>query len=173
MSLMVDFLVAGRDSPRDYSVRWCSHFQARRLLRVIITCFMSQQDGQCTYNVTLRRVRESLLPWKSNKYYMLVCWCMRARACVRACGYRGAWTCACAYVHVVLLIQHATRMCHIVTSFVALRSALCFSTWSHSRCDFRKKKLLNIKRVFWFAAIALNLKSDRHGYGEVCFCKAF
>ena len=27
-----------------------------------------KQEGQYTYNVTLRRVRESLLPWKSNKY---------------------------------------------------------------------------------------------------------
>jgi hypothetical protein len=55
-----------------------------------------KQKGQCMYNVTLRRVRESLLPWKSNNYYLLVCVC----------------------VHVALLIQHATRMRHLVTSFV-------------------------------------------------------
>ena len=30
-----------------------------------------------------RRVCESLLPWKSNKYYLLVCVCMGARKCVR------------------------------------------------------------------------------------------
>jgi len=28
-------------------------------------------DGQCTYNVRMRRVRKTFLPWKSNKYYVL------------------------------------------------------------------------------------------------------
>ena len=42
---------------------------------------------------------------------------------VRAFRYPGAWACACAYVHIALLIQHATRTRHIVTSFVAPRSA--------------------------------------------------
>ena len=27
-------------------------------------------DRQYTYNITLRRVRELFLPWKSNKYYI-------------------------------------------------------------------------------------------------------
>ena len=55
------------------------------------------------YNVTLRHVRESLLPWKSNKYYIFVCAC----ACKSVCR------------HVALLIQYANRMHHIVMSFVA------------------------------------------------------
>jgi hypothetical protein len=38
---------------------------------------------RATMYVTVRRVRESLLPWKSNKYYLLVC------VCVRACRYLG------------------------------------------------------------------------------------
>jgi hypothetical protein len=29
------------------------------------------QGRQCTYNVTVRRVRWLLLPWKSNKYYIV------------------------------------------------------------------------------------------------------
>jgi hypothetical protein len=89
-------------------------------------------------NVLLRRVRLSLLPSKSNKYYLMVCVCMRTRVCVRACGYPGAWACACAYVHVALLIQHATLMRHIVTSFVAPPAPPYFSTLSHKWCDFRK-----------------------------------
>ena len=40
---------------------------------------------------------------------------------------------------VALLIQHATRMCHIVTSFVAPLAPPYFSTLSHKRHDFRKK----------------------------------
>jgi hypothetical protein len=39
-----------------------------------------EQGRQITLNVTVRRVRESLLPWKRNKYYIFVC------ACVRACS---------------------------------------------------------------------------------------
>jgi hypothetical protein len=72
---------------------------------------MGKQDRKYTYSVTLRCFRESFLPWKSSKYC----------ACVRACVYVGtrAWTCTSAYVHVVLLIQHAMRMLHIVTSSVA------------------------------------------------------
>jgi hypothetical protein len=34
------------------------------------------------YNVTLRRIGELLLQWKGSKYYLLVCVCMRVRACV-------------------------------------------------------------------------------------------
>ena len=75
----------------------------------------------------MRNVRESLLPSKSKKYYIFVC----VRACARARG--------CTCVHVALFIQHATRMRHIVTSFVAPQSPLHFSTLSHKRCDFRKK----------------------------------
>ena len=40
----------------------------------------NQQDRQCTYNVTLRRVSELLLPWKSFKCYIFFCVCARARA---------------------------------------------------------------------------------------------
>jgi hypothetical protein len=43
---------------------------------------ITHQDRQCTYNVTLKRVRESPLPWKSNKY----CICVRVRKCVRVSG---------------------------------------------------------------------------------------
>ena len=58
----------------------------------------------------MKTVRESLLPWKSNKYHIFVG--ARARPCV--CP--SAWACASVCVHVALLTQHATRMRHIVTS---------------------------------------------------------
>jgi hypothetical protein len=47
--------------------------------------------------------------------------------------------CACACVHAALLIQHATRMRHIATTFVAPLVPQYFSTLSHKRHDFRKK----------------------------------
>jgi len=39
-----------------------------------VACFsldirQDNNSGNVTYNVTLRRVREPLLQWKSNKYY--------------------------------------------------------------------------------------------------------
>jgi hypothetical protein len=40
---------------------------------------------------------------------------------VRTRGYSVGWAYARAYVHVALIIQHATRMGHIVRSFVAPR----------------------------------------------------
>jgi len=42
-------------------------------------------------------------------------------------------------------------MRHIVLSSVACPAMQYFSTLSHNRPDFRKKKLLNIKCVFWFS----------------------
>ena len=107
-----------------------------------------QQEAQCKYDVTLRRGRELLLPWKSNKYYLLACVCTRVRACI---GYTGAWACARVYVHAALLIQHARRMYHIVTSFVAPRSPSCFSTLSHKRCNFQKNVVEQKMRVLIFS----------------------
>ena len=57
-------------------------------------------------------------------------------ACVRPCGHRSAWACACIYVRIALIIQHATRMRHIVTSLVAPRSPPNFSTLSQKWCGF-------------------------------------
>ena len=45
----------------------------------------------------------------------------------------------CTRVRIVLLIQHATRMRHIMTSFVAPLAPTYFSTLSHKRRDFGKK----------------------------------
>jgi hypothetical protein len=72
-----------------------------------------QQYRQCTCNETSRRFRESLLPWKSKKYYIFMC--VSARL----------------LVHVALLTQHATRTRHIVTYFVAPLAPPNFSTLSH------------------------------------------
>jgi hypothetical protein len=54
-------------------------------------------------------------------------------------------------VHVTLLIQHATRMRHIVTSFVALLAAPHSSTLSHKRRDIQKKVVESKMRVLIFS----------------------
>ena len=101
-----------------------------------------QQYSQCTYNVTLRRFRESLLSRNSNTYHIFVC------ACVRACFCPSAWACTSACVRVVLLIQHVTGLRQIVTSFVVPLASPNFSTLSHKRHDIWKKNLSSIKYVF-------------------------
>jgi hypothetical protein len=124
------------------------------------------QDRQPTYNVTLSRFRQLLLPWKSNKYFLLVCVCVCVRAacvCVRvsACGYPGLWACACAYVHVALLIQHATQMRHIVTSFVAPQSPPYVSTLSNKRCDFLKNVIEHKMCVLIFSTFVLTTSHSK------------
>ena len=47
------------------------------------------QDRQCTYNITLRSFRESLLPWKSSYLLLCVCVCVGARALVWVPGRLG------------------------------------------------------------------------------------
>ena len=102
------------------------------------------QDRQCTYNATLGSVRESLLPWRSDKYHILVRVCAGGGGCVRVVA--QARGCA----RVALLIQQEKRMHHIV-SYVASLAQPHFSTWSHKQHDFRGKKLLNIKCVTIFS----------------------
>jgi hypothetical protein len=87
----------------------------------------------------MRHVVGSLLPWKNSKYYIFMCVRARMFACARAR--------ACACVHVTLLIQHATRMRRIVSSFVVSLDPPYFSALSHKRNDFGEKTLLNTKRV--------------------------
>ena len=94
--------------------------------------------NQCTYNVTLRRVPELLLPLKSNKYNIYICVCVRARARALLPGRVGV----CIREHACSLPYPAyiIRMRHIVTSFVAHQAPQHFSALSHKRHDFRRKK---------------------------------
>ena len=102
----------------------------------------SRQDRQCAYNVTLRRVRESLLPWESKKYYIFVCVCAPVHSYVFVYVCPGAWVYAWANLRVVLLIQHATRMRHTVTSFVASGFNKCFEHFLKNGTIFGKRSYL-------------------------------
>ena len=64
-----------------------------------------------------------------------------------ACVCPVAWACTSS-VHVALLIQHATRMLHIVISFVAPLARPYFSTLSHKQHNFWRK-VFEQKCVFW------------------------
>ena len=66
-----------------------------------------KQDRQCTHNVTPRRFSESLLPWKSNKYSLLVCVCMHERACKWVPGRVGV----CLHIHACSLANPACKAC--------------------------------------------------------------
>ena len=78
----------------------------------------------------MRPVREALLPWKSNKYYIFV------RVCARVCVPERVGVCLRVFV------QHAARMRHIVMSFLVPQY---FSILSHKRQDFRKRKVIEHK----------------------------
>jgi len=84
-----------------------------------------------TYNVTLRRLHAIVF-----------------------CTGKAITTTYCGFVSVALVIQHAKRMCHMILSCGLSWGVPCFSTLSHKRHDFlkkRKKKLLNIKYVLIFS----------------------
>ena len=59
--------------------------------------FYCKQDRQCTYNVRLERVRESFLPWKSNKYYVFACVCVCVCVCARARARVRGWVGSCVF----------------------------------------------------------------------------
>ena len=55
-----------------------------------------EQNRQCTFNVILRRVRESVLPWKAITHTRLYwCACVRARFCVGSQARERADASAC------------------------------------------------------------------------------
>ena len=74
--------------------------------------------------------------------------------CAHACVCQSA--CACVYVQVALLFQHATRMRHIVMYLWPVRLLHIFRHYLINGTVFGKK-LLNIKCVFWFS---LHLSSE-------------
>jgi hypothetical protein len=100
----------------------------------ILAPIASMQPMYIYHNVEARSRNHCYRGKAISNTYLYVCACVRARANV--CP--GGWVCACACVHVALLILHATRMRYIVTFFVARLTLPNFSTLSHKRHDFRK-----------------------------------
>jgi hypothetical protein len=45
---------------------------------VVLQFSLSKKDRQCNYNVTLWRVRVTILVWKHNKTFCVFCWCYRS-----------------------------------------------------------------------------------------------
>jgi hypothetical protein len=97
---------------------------------------------------------------------------VRVRMYVRACACPGPWACTCASVLVALLIQHAMRMRHIVTSFVAPLAPPRFSALSHKRYDFRKNVIEHKMCVLIFSTIFVwnssHCKNNSERYCHKC-----
>ena len=80
-----------------------------------------------------------------------------------------SWACACDCVHVALLIQHATRMRHIVTSFVVPLVPPNVSTLSHQRQDFRKQVIEQKTRVLIFSTnFVSNVSYSKKNFVRKC-----
>jgi hypothetical protein len=103
--------------------RYCSHnsFVSLIFLSVI------KQDGQCTC--------------KSNT---------EARSPNQFCRAKGMRITYSDCLFVVCIIQQEKCMRRIILPSVACLAVSYFSTLSHKQHDFRGKKLVNIKCVFWF-----------------------
>jgi hypothetical protein len=88
-----------------------------------------QAKRQCTYNVTLRRVRENIVAVESNKYYIFLCEClcegMSMRACVRVCVWGDG--CECARVGLRLIHTYHFAPCHSPAVPCCYRFRLCLS----------------------------------------------
>jgi hypothetical protein len=83
-----------------------------QLFTVYTACKLqyAKQDRQCTHNVILRRVYETIVAWKSKKYYTFLCVCV----CVCVGGVVvSTRTRAYAFARVALIIQHVAFR-HIV-----------------------------------------------------------
>jgi hypothetical protein len=83
---------------------------------------MFQQERQCTYNVILRRVRETIVAVQKQKLLHIL-----------------------SVESVALVIQHAKSMSSSILSSVASLAPSYFSTLSHKRHDFREKKMAEQK----------------------------
>ena len=75
---------------------------------------------------------------------------IEARLCDHCCSGKAISNTHSQCVSVALVIQHAVRILRIIVTSVACLTLPYFSTLSHKRQDFLKKKLLNIKCTFWF-----------------------
>jgi hypothetical protein len=75
----------------------------------------------------------------------------------------------CTCVHVALLIQHATRMRHILTSFVAPLAPQYFSALSHKQRDFREKVMGNKTCVLiFFTNFVQNISHSKKNLTRYC-----
>ena len=108
-------------------------------MKYVLVRITHEQEGQWRYDVQLRSFRPTVVAVEKRLVLRIVSLCV----------------CVC----VAVGIQHAMLMRHFVICGLPVFAPFChvacpslqyFPTLSHKRYDFRKKKLLNTKCVFWF-----------------------
>jgi hypothetical protein len=122
---------------------YCLRLQLRRCVEVLTAnrneTFERRKEwkyGNMRINITLRRVRVTILSWKSSKYYMF--W-----VCVCSLSYPACKAHAPYYIAICGL-SGCTIFSHII-------SCTIFSHIISQTARFLGKKSLNIKGVFWFS----------------------
>jgi hypothetical protein len=125
---------------------------------------MSQQDRQySTFNVTLRCVRESLLQWKINDYYIFLC----VRVCVWLRGRLGVFecvrTCSLTYPACKALAPYCVVICDLSGSTV-------FSTLSHKWHDLFKNGAECKMCILIFSAFVLNFSYSENNSARYSKC---
>ena len=129
-----------------------------------------------TFSACQKVTRQAMYVWRNNESlsrnyccsgtaisstYLCVCVCVREPARGRMGVRARAWACA----RVTLLIQHATRMRHVVTSFVAPLAPPYLSTLSH----FREKATEHKMRIL---ILSTNfLQNISHSQNNLARCK--
>jgi hypothetical protein len=99
----------------------------------------------------MRRVCESILLWKSNKYYIFVCVCLcaRARAFWRVPGRVGVCICVHAHRLAYPAYEAYAPCCDVICGRSGLHHI--FRHLINGTIFGKKKKLLNTKSVFRFS----------------------
>ena len=90
----------------------------------------TKQDGQCTHNVTLRRIREAIVAVRGGGW---MGGCTSVGVCLRACSLTNPACNTPPYCHLRPLWPHCIFWHYLITDTIIGR------------------KVLNIKREFWFS----------------------
>jgi hypothetical protein len=129
----------GSNASNNGSLSWILRLTVLGVYATEIKLYSTRQT-MCTHDVTLRRVHESLLPWKNNKY------CIFVRVCMRTCAFVRTRACSLDYPACNSYAPYCDVICGLCGT-----SKFVIISWTARFPKKKKKTLLNLKCVFWFS----------------------